>query len=491
MASLADTPLPRLLVELHRQGFEGWVSLERGNLRRRVQWQGGVPTRLDSTAEADALVERLIARGLVGEDARTKVRRELARKAAPELAVLVGLKLAPPRELLAAVGDQLRTCLLDAMTWETGSVSFEPASGSEGAPAAAPVDVLAIAAEGVARHWRADQVLQGLGDRVTQFPAAGDTLDDLRGRLPTSPAVVDLLENLGSGESAFNLLRRVNDPLAHGTLWLLDACGALEWSAMPPEREEPEEAESDDFAQTELEIIVADTPAGSDEASAARATAEASSATDAKAETLRTEILKLYDQLQDLDYWALLGVDRDAPAPKIKKAYLKAAKRLHPDKVSQAGLEDVKDAANELFAEITRAHQVLTDPDERRAYEASLEGHTTFDADRLGQAEALFRKGEIMMKAGSFREAHELLEAAVSLWPEEADYQAALAWTLFKKTPPEDARAIEHFEKALSLNEDDAVIHARFALVLKANGEADRAASESARAQALDPQVKV
>ncbi|MBW2244892.1 MAG: DnaJ domain-containing protein [Deltaproteobacteria bacterium] len=493
MASLADTPLPRLLVELHRQGFEGWVTLERGKVRRRFLWQGGVPTRLESNAEGDALVEQLITRGLVGEDARTKVRRAMAAKPAAELAVLVGLKLAAPRDLLAAVGDQLRGSLLDAIAWESGTVSFEPMPAGDGAPPAAPVDVLTVAAEGVARTWRFDQVLQSLGDNVTHFPSRGASFDAVVERLPRFASLDTLLEGICGGESAFNLLRRVSDPSACGAFWLLDASRSLEWSstATHGQAEEQENVEPQGPALPELEIVVA----GCSGASSAKASVAASRLTtaqaEAKTEKLRQEILELHGQLGSLDYWALLGVEQESPAPEIKKAYLKLAKRLHPDKVAQVGLEDVKETANELFAEITRAHQVLADPDERRAYEASLQGHTTFDADRLGQAETLFRKGELLMNAGNFLGAFDLLEAAVQLWPEEADYQAALAWTLFKKNPPEDARAIEHFDKALALNGDNAHARLRLAVVLKATGDSERAAAETAKAQALDPNATV
>ncbi|MCP3983808.1 MAG: DnaJ domain-containing protein [bacterium] len=493
MASLADTPLPRLLVELHRQGFEGWVTLERGKLRRRLLWQGGTPTRLESNADGDALVEQLIARELIGDDARTRVRRELARKPAPELVILVGLKLAEPRDLLAAVASQLRDCLLDTIAWETGSVSFDPVEKGDAAPQAAPVDVLTIAAEGVARNWRLDQVLQRLGDRVTHFPSPGVEFDALCKRLPQTRGVGTLLEAIGGSESAFNLLRRVADPSANGALWLLDACGALSWSTTPAGRPEPEQEETEQPASSipELEIIVSSPTSATAAAAPELASNAADAGQDAKRQKLRQEILELHEQLGSIDYWALLGIDRDSPASKVKKGYLKVAKRLHPDKISQAGLEDVKDMANELFAEITRAHQVLADPDERRAYEASLEGHTTFDADRLGQAESLFRKGELLMDAGNFIDAHEMLDAAVQLWPEEADYQAALAWTLFKKNPPEDARAIEHFRQALTLNADNAHTRLRLAVVLKATGDLEGSAAETSKAQALDPDASI
>ncbi len=63
------------------------------------------------------------------------------------------------------------------------------------------------------------------------------------------------------------------------------------------------------------------------------------------------------------DYYKTLGVGKNASEAEIKKAYRKLARQYHPDR--NAG--DKK--AEERFKEISQAHDVLSDPDKRKAYD--------------------------------------------------------------------------------------------------------------------------
>lgn len=63
------------------------------------------------------------------------------------------------------------------------------------------------------------------------------------------------------------------------------------------------------------------------------------------------------------DYYATLGVSKDAPASEIKKAYRKLARTYHPD----ANKGDAK--AEERFKEISEAYDVLSDDKRRKDYD--------------------------------------------------------------------------------------------------------------------------
>jgi curved DNA-binding protein len=67
--------------------------------------------------------------------------------------------------------------------------------------------------------------------------------------------------------------------------------------------------------------------------------------------------------VQFKDYYAILGVPRDAAADDIKKAFRKLARKHHPDVAKD------KKAAEEKFKEINEAYEVLGDPEKRAKYD--------------------------------------------------------------------------------------------------------------------------
>jgi curved DNA-binding protein len=64
-----------------------------------------------------------------------------------------------------------------------------------------------------------------------------------------------------------------------------------------------------------------------------------------------------------IDYYKILGVDKNADAQTIKKAYRKLARKFHPD------LNPNDKDAKQKFQQINEANEVLSDPEKRKKFD--------------------------------------------------------------------------------------------------------------------------
>ncbi|GAB2452989.1 curved DNA-binding protein [Conyzicola lurida] len=75
-----------------------------------------------------------------------------------------------------------------------------------------------------------------------------------------------------------------------------------------------------------------------------------------------------------LDAYEVLGVSRDADQSEIQRAYRRLARKLHPDVNKDPGAED-------RFKDLSAAYDVLSDPEQRKRYDAFGENFRRVGAD--------------------------------------------------------------------------------------------------------------
>jgi tetratricopeptide (TPR) repeat protein len=91
----------------------------------------------------------------------------------------------------------------------------------------------------------------------------------------------------------------------------------------------------------------------------------------ARLEERRREILEAYEGLKTRNHFEVLGLPRASNATQVKEAYIRLAKRFHPD-AREPELAHLKREAEAVFLRIGEAYEVLIDRERRSRYENGL-----------------------------------------------------------------------------------------------------------------------
>ena len=141
----------------------------------------------------------------------------------------------------------------------------------------------------------------------------------------------------------------------------------------------------------------------------------------------------LWERLAKADHFEVLGMERkSASAAECKRNFFVLAKELHPDTVSDPAQAELREVKERLFARINEASQVIGDDQLRKEYEKELDGKAdNVDVSRIFAAEDNFQKAEIFIKARRYQEGLDLLEQAIQMNEDEAEFYAWRGYARF------------------------------------------------------------
>jgi DnaJ-domain-containing protein 1 len=330
----------------------------------------------------------------------------LSRKA-QTLAILVvddQLGLMAPRSafLQASPGPALpgRDALIEALSWTEGTFAFDEqdpiAVDAQCPPERLPLpDAIR---EAIRSIESLDVVREGLGDleRVAELRTARHA--------PTLPPGDELLLALVDGSRTLSeLAERSALPLdeARRGLYGLLCFGLIECRPRRPSPEPPTEVEAAEAVEARPEPAEREA-AVEDEATQAR----------------RRELQERVREAADKNHFEALGLSRAADDQEVKEAYLRLARRYHPDSQTDPALAHLEKEREALFIRIGEAYEVLSHPKRRARYEAELLALEAGPASAQGGAatdqspEALDAVQNALLADDAIRRANELIVEA-------------------------------------------------------------------------------
>ena len=83
-------------------------------------------------------------------------------------------------------------------------------------------------------------------------------------------------------------------------------------------------------------------------------------------------VLYLHARCSEIDHYEMLGVQMSTPRKEIRRAFLRRTKLFHPDRYFRRELGSYASRLNDLYKAISRAYDVLSDPQKRERYGLKL-----------------------------------------------------------------------------------------------------------------------
>ena len=411
---LSTLSAPRVLWEPMRDRKSGLIHFQHGKRHKELLLERGVPRAVRSNLAKETLGRRLFDAGHIDERAYQEAQRRSRASGQPQGALLVKLGAIGQVQLDRALGEQARDKLLDLLSWIEGETWF--VEGSGGSRRGSKVE-----------GWTPRQVIvQGAGvihpsvlDRELGPYHGSDVSPDaeaLKGE-ELGGAAQALLQALRSEKRVSSLLRDHASTLY--AMWLVGCVTFTE----------------------------AAKGAGARTAPASRGGAE-----------VAEELAQLKRKQRKQNHFEVLGLSTKATTADSREAFVELAKRYHPDKLGGASAE-LQALASEVFARISQAHEVLSNPEQLRNYldqlsKGSSSKESKAAVTKILSAEQQFQKAEDLVKRRQYSDAIDALNWALKLDPQEGEFYALMAWARFLQNP-EDAsvrrEAQEQIQKATSL----------------------------------------
>lgn len=450
-------PLADILLDLQRSDTTGILQVKKGLIHRQIYFDHGIILFATSNLEEDRIEEILLKKGQITTDQYYHVRGIISRENIRFGKTLVDLGYLKPHDFILAVKSQAEEIILGLFQWEDGEVMFEDKQLSDN------IVRLKLSASNL--------IFQGI-KKVTKpeyFKHITPPFDTV---LYFSNEPINLFQDINLSEEDRYVLSLLDGHLtikeilsisSLGSLNTLKVLCALLFTHMICVKESgtPENWSLIDII--EAPRVYAD-------------------------EAFINKMEDFYLKYQSMDYYNILGIDRDAPLEAIKRAYYKNAKEFHPDRHIHVTSEEIKHKLNEIFNSITTAYRILFDPKEKEKYDKTLKKLSPNPIKNNAEtAKERFTKGKKALNNKQYATAFDLFAQAVYFDDSSADYHFYLGLTYKHQNKLREAE--KEINQALMLNPNKAEYVAEIGDIYLALGFTLRAKSSFEKAIQLDPSI--
>jgi CheY-like chemotaxis protein/tetratricopeptide (TPR) repeat protein len=474
VGNLQRMPFPFLLHHLHGLRADGVLHVADGRKRKWLQLRSGQPTAVRSNRVSECLGHLLVRSGRISSEVLEESRRRM-QPGRLQGEILVAMQALSEAEVSEALAQQAEEKLFEIFAWEAGEFRFERDTwleGANGLPGARSTANWIL--HGVRTRTplqRIDTTLERRADRVLAHAQSPFYRFQ---EMELEPELRGWVERL-DGVAVADALR--DDEHRRRCLYALLATGFLT------------------LRMRGAAPVAAPAPPAAPERRVIREKRAEPRRIDGEEERLAAELARLASETAEQGPFEILGVAEDASEEGIRAAYEQLSQRTHPDRVG-ASSDAVRQLAEQVFARVEAAFEVLVDPRRRQEHllerrRAGREAAQVDEGRRAVEAELRFQQGQAALRQRAYDVALRCFQEAVELFPHEGEYHAHLGWALHCCRPEDPKRAAEaarHIKHGIKLARDREKPYLFMGRVCNAMGRSEVAVRMFTRAVQIQPE---
>jgi two-component system OmpR family response regulator len=204
---LAQTPLPEILVTIHRYRAPGMLECRRGAEVKTIHLDGGQIIFATSNQLRDSLGDKLLREEKITREQYDESVRRLATTGKRQGTILTEMRVLQPRDLFVALRDQIQAIVWSVFAWDSGTVAFTPGRDKQREFVKLQFPVPQAILQGVRHLPDPRALIARLGAKTTLFERTDKVVDDLFTDNPEFADATRLLQRVDGRRSLFELVQ--------------------------------------------------------------------------------------------------------------------------------------------------------------------------------------------------------------------------------------------------------------------------------------------
>ena len=177
---ISSTPLPEILVTIHRYKAPGTVECRRGNELKEIFLDRGQIIFATSNQVRDSLGDKLLRDGKITQEQYDESVRRLVSSGKRQGTILTEMNVIAAEDLASTVREQILEIVWSGFAWDAGSVSFTPGRQRQQEFVKLDIPIPQAIIEGVRRVPDPKPLLGRIGTKTTLLTRTDKQLEDLR-----------------------------------------------------------------------------------------------------------------------------------------------------------------------------------------------------------------------------------------------------------------------------------------------------------------------